>query len=106
MSIERFYTTTCVVTRMTWANESSAEASVGTFLGHIQQATPEYVQHIAEAWGQTFIIWADKDADVEDGDSIEIESGDYAGTYNVKNIQLNATGNNKHKEIVVIRDIE
>lgn len=104
MSIERFYTTTFLVTRMTWSNESSAEASAGSFIGHIQQAAPEYVQHIAEAWGQTFIIWADEDTDVELGDTITVESGDYAGTYNVKNIQTNATGNNKHKEIVVIKD--
>lgn len=105
MSIERLYTTTCTNKRMDWDNESSVEVSVGTFKGHIQQAQPEEVQGIASTWGKTFYIWTYKDTDVLQGDTITIASGDYAGTYNVKATQLNATGNNQHLQIVAIRDV-
>ena len=103
-SIERFFTTTIVNTRMTWSNESSAETSVGSFLGHIQQAQPEIAEMVGEAWGKVFIVWCDKDTDVETGDSLSIESGDYSGTYSVKNKQINATGRNKHLELTVVKD--
>jgi hypothetical protein len=105
MSITRFFTTTFAVTRMNWTNESSAEISAGSFIGHIQQARPEFAAQIAEAWGQTFVVWCAKGTDVEPGDTLTIASGDYAGTYSVKNVQSNATGANQHLEVTVIRDI-
>ena len=105
MSIERFFTTTCTNKRTTWSNESSAEITVGTFKGHIQQAQPEDTQLLASAWGKTFYIWVYKTTDVEPGDTITIASGDYAGTYNVKALQQNETGNNQHLQLVVIKDI-
>ena len=104
MSISRFYTTTIVTTRMDWSNESAAEVSVGSFLGHIQQAGPDMIEHIAEAWGKAFIVWCAKGTDVETGDTLTISSGDYAGTYSVKNLQTNATGGNQHLELTVIKD--
>lgn len=106
MTIDRFYTTTLVVTRMEWANESSAETSVGDFCGHIQQARPEFASAVGEAWGKTFVIWCAKDTDVEPGDTITIASGDYAGTYSVKNSQVNAVGGNQHLELTAIRDLD
>lgn len=105
MSIERFYTTTIAVTRMEWTNESSAEASVGSFTGHIQQARPEFAEQIAEAWGKTFIVWCAKGTDVEPGDTLTISTGDYAGTYSVKNAQTNAVGANQHLELTAIKDL-
>lgn len=105
MSIEKFYTTTITNARMAWSNESSAEVSVGSFSGHVQQATPEYTEFIGEAWGKVFLIWCDEATDIEAGDTITIASGDYAGTFSVKNIQINATGNNKHFEVTIIKDI-
>lgn len=104
MSIERFYTITIATARMAWANESSAETSVGSFSGHVQQARPEFTEHIGEAWGKTFLVWCAKDTDVETGDTLTIATGDYAGTYSVKNIQTNAVGANEHLELVVIKD--
>lgn len=103
--INRFYTTTIAVTRMSWSNESSAEVSVGSFSGHIQQAGPEFAENIAEAWGQTFLVWCAKGTDVEAGDTLTIETGDYAGTYSVKNVQTNATGENQHLELTAIKDV-
>ena len=105
MSIERFYTTTITNTRMTWSGDSSAEVSVGSFSGHIQQARPEHASAIAEVWGQTFIIWCDEATDVEASDTLTIASGEYAGTYNAKNVQTNAVGGNKHLEITAIKDV-
>ena len=104
MSISRFYTVTIVNTRMEWDNESSAEVSVGSFSGHVQQAQPEFTEHLGEAWGSVYLIWCAKGTDVEVGDTITIADGDYAGTYSVKNLQTNATGNNEHLELTIIKD--
>jgi hypothetical protein len=106
MSIERFFTTTITVTRMEWSNESSAEASVGSFSGQIQQAAPQLAEHIGESWGKTFSIWCAKGTDVEAGDTLTVASGDFAGTYSVKNSQLNAIGANQHLELTVIKDLD
>lgn len=106
MSIERFFTTIIAVTRMNWSNESSAEISAGSFSGQIQQANPQLAQQIGEAWGKTFSIWCAKDTNVETGDTLTVASGDFAGTYSVKNMQLNAVGANQHLELTVIKDLE
>lgn len=103
--ISRFFTNTFTVERMEWSNESSAEISADSFIGHIQQAGPEFAEHIAQAWGKTFLVWCDKSTDVQPGDTLTIASGDYAGTYNVKNKQVNATGGNQHLELTVIKDL-
>lgn len=104
MSIERFFTTTFSVTRMEWSGESSALASQASFYGHIQQARPEFVEQIGERHGVVFLVWCATDTDVETGDTLTIASGDYAGTYSVKNISTNATGDrNQHLELVVIK---
>lgn len=102
-SIEKFYTTTITVKRMTWSNDSAAEISAGSITGHIQQASPEFAKFLGEALGKTFVLWCAKTEDIEAGDTITIASGDYVGTYNVKNIQLNATGNNQHLEVACVK---
>lgn len=106
MSIERFFTTTFTVTRMSWSNESSAEVSAGSFLGHIQQARPDYAESIGESWNQTFLLWCDEDTDIEDGDTVTVASGDYAGSYSVRNVQKNAVGSklNQHLEVTIVKD--
>jgi len=104
-SIERFCNTTIAVTRMSWSGESSAEVSVGSFSGHIQQANAELAQQISEAWGKTFLVWCDKGTDVEAGDTLTITTGDHAGTYSVKNVLQNVVGVNQHLELTVIKDI-
>jgi hypothetical protein len=104
MSIARFFTTTISVTRMNWSNDSSAEVSAGSFSGHVQQARPEFAETIGEAWAQTFILWCDEDADIAMGDTVTIASGDYSGTYSVRNVQTNAVGSNQHLEVTLIKD--
>jgi len=103
MAIERFFTTTISVTRLTWSNDSSSEISKEDFLGHIQQASPEMAQYIGESLGRAFSVWCNKSVDIEIGDSLSIDSGDYAGDYTVKNVQINATGDNQHLELICIK---
>lgn len=104
--IDRFFTTSITNKRMSWSNESSAEVSVGTFKGHIQQAGPEHSELVGEAWGQTFLIWCAIGTDIEAGDSITVASGTYSGTYSVKNVQNNDTGVNAHLEVTIIKDVD
>lgn len=105
MSIERFFTQSIAIKRLTWSNDSSAEVSQDTILGHIQQAGPELTQFIGETLGNVFTIWCDKDEDVDVGDTLTLATGNYAGTYTAKGIQLNAIGNNQHLEIVCVKII-
>lgn len=88
---------------MTWSGDSSGFVSTGSFSAHIQQASPEYAEHLGESWGEVFTAWCDEATDVQKGDKLTIASGNYAGTYSVKNIQTNAVGNNKHLEVVAIK---
>lgn len=104
MSIDRFYNTTFAVKRMEWSGESADEANIDSFVGHIQQAGAEYMQHIGEAWGKSFLVWCAKETDVQPGDTINIASGDFSGTYSVKNKQINFVGNNQHCELTLIKD--
>lgn len=104
MAIDRFYTTTIVNTRMSWTGDSSAEAAVGSSSGHIQQAQPDMAEHVGEAIGRVFTLWCAKTTDVQAGDTLTISSGDYAGTYSVRNVSINAVGGNQHYELVAIKD--
>lgn len=104
MSIEQFFTTTITVARMNWTGDSSGEVSQGSFSGHIQQARPDYAEHVGEAWGLVFTVWCDEATDVQEGDTLTIASGDYSGTFSVRNKMINAVGNNKHLELVCIKD--
>jgi len=106
MSIDRFFKTSFTVERMEWSGESGGNVSAGSFSGHIQQAQPDFAQHIGEAWGLTFVAWCRKGTDVEPGDTLTIASGDYAGTYSVKNVQIHAVGLNEHMALTIIQDIE
>lgn len=105
MSIKRFFTVTITVTRMTWSNESAAKTSAGSFSGHVQQARPEFIEQIGEVMGTVFLVWCAQDTNVQVGDTLTIATGDYAGTYSVKNLQNNATGDNEHIELVAIKDV-
>jgi hypothetical protein len=104
MSIDRFYTTTVTIQRMQWSGEQSSLTSAGSVTGHVQQARPEFAESIGEAWGKTFLLWCDEAEDVRTGDTLTIASGDYAGTYSVKNVTTNATGRNQHLECVIVKD--
>lgn len=105
--IEKFYTTTFEVNRAVWKtdealNQYSELSTVGTFLGHIQQASAQLVQNLGLNLTKTFTIWTYVDTDVIEGDSIET----FEAIYTVRAIQKNDTGANQHLEIVVELDQE
>lgn len=105
-TISRFYTTTIAVKRMEWSGDSSAEVSQGSFSGHIQQMRAELATQLNLVHTRTFEIWCPKDTDVETGDTLTIESGDYSGTYSVRATEINAqAGSNKHLYLIVEKDI-
>lgn len=106
MSIERFYTTEIAVKRMEWSNDSGAEVVQDSFTGHVQQARPEYVEQVGEVQGKVFLVWCAIDTDVEEGDTLTIATGPYAGSYSVKATTTNAVGSNQHLELLVIKDVE
>lgn len=103
--ISKFFTTPITTKRMVWTGGSSEDTALGSFNGHVQQSSPEFAQQLGEAFGKTFSVWCAKGTDVKEGDTLTIASGDYAGTYSVRNVQKNATGVNEHLELVVIKDV-
>lgn len=103
--IEKFFTTTLTNTRMVWTGNTSALTAVGSFVGHIQQASAEYAEQLRAAFGVTHTIWCAMGTNVRTGDTITVATGSYAGTYSVRNIQTNATGTNEHLELIVIKDV-
>ena len=105
MSIYTFFTVSIANSRPTWVANKSTLVAVGTFMGHVQQASPEYTIQIGEACGLVFSVWCPKGTDVATGDKLTIATGDYAGTYSVRGVQKNATGENEHLELVTIKDV-
>lgn len=105
MSLADFFSVSIANTRPTWVANKSTHVPVGTFKAHVQQAQADFTQQIGEAWGLVYSMWCAKDTDVKAGDTLTIATGDYIGTYNVKGIQKNATGNQQHLELVVIKDV-
>jgi len=90
---------------MVWTGNSSSKSSIGTFNGHIQQANPQLAETLGETWSNIFSIWCALGTDVQEGDELTVASGNYADTYHVRQIQKNATGNNEHLELVVMRNV-
>lgn len=107
--ISRFFTETVTVQRMALQpdGESTALSAVGSVKAHIQQARPEFAEQIGQAFGVVFLLWADDSADLKTGDTLTVASGSYAGTYNLSNIQTNATiqAQNRHLECVLVKDV-
>ncbi len=105
MGVERFFTTTFTVVRDVWtgsgATKKSTQSNVGTFLGHIQQADAELTESLGLSFTEAYRIWASRDADVEEGDTLQAGNN----TYSVKaiNKRTYAAGReqNQHLEIMV-----
>jgi len=100
-SISLLFTESISVTRMAWSGMTSSETAGVTFKGQVQQSRPETAESIGETWSKVFSIWCALGTDVTEGDKLTVSSGNYAGVYNVKQIQKNALGRNGHLELVV-----
>lgn len=98
MSIERFYTTTFTVTRQTWVDDKSTLGAVGTFLGHIQQATSDVLnQYEGLRLTKGWIVWCKPDTDVTEGDRLSV--GD--NTYDVRFVENRNVGSEGHLQLVL-----
>lgn len=100
--IADYLTTEFTTFRASWkrdedGNKYSDESSIGVFMGHIQQASPELVQSLALSFTKAYTIWCKHDTNVKEGDTL------YGcdETFLVKAIMKNAIGNNRHMELVV-----
>lgn len=103
--IQDFYITPFTVKRASWTedgegNKQSAEITITTFSGHIQQANAELVQSLGLTLTKSFSVWCPLNTDVLEGDTLEASSG----LYSVKAKQRNAVGDNKHLELIVQLD--
>lgn len=97
-TISRFYTTTFTVYRQVYVGNKSSLSSIGTFDGHIQQASPEIAEFIGISFSKAFTVWCDESEDVQESDVIE----DGATQYIVRAKQNNvAAGDNKHLQLIV-----
>ena len=99
--IEDFFTTTFLVTRMVWSNESSSEISQGSFLGQLQQAEIELAEQFRLDFTRSFKVWCALDTDVEDGDTLTVGND----TYSVKANKVHMTGNHQHKLLIIEKDV-
>lgn len=101
--ISRFFTKTFTVYRLGWTedeedNEYSEEELIGTFTGHLQQASPEITQNLGLNFGTTFTVWCNPSANVQLGDKIVHDEV----IYDVRLIQNNSNvGTNTHLELVI-----
>ncbi len=97
MSIETYYTTTFSVERMAYTGDKSALSTVGTFVGHLQQAIIDTVEFYANRFTITHSVWCATSTDVQVGDVLTVGSD----VYTVRALQKNLVGNNEHYELAV-----
>lgn len=95
MPISKFFTTSVVVKRLVFANDSSALTSQTTFNGHIQQVRPELAQEQGFRYGELFYIWCPVDTDVERSDRLEVGSD----TYDIQDVEEFSVGNEQHLQL-------
>jgi hypothetical protein len=99
--IDDFYTTEFTVTRNEIDEDEygyySDSTQVGTFYGHLQQATQEMIERFGMNYQTAYAIWCSTDTDVKIGDTLE----DDTRTYTVSAIQTNDLGNNPHLKLAV-----
>lgn len=104
--IERYFTTSVAVARVTWTgNTSNGSTPVGTITAHVQPTSAEDALAMQMAFGLTHTLWCAADADVRVGDTLTIASGAFAGTYNARSVMKNvAVGRNQHLEVTALKD--
>lgn len=101
------FTTTFSIERNGWVEESgysySALSTIGTFKGHLQQASPEMVQNLALNFSVAYICWCPPDTAVKLGDTLVVGND----RYDVRLIQDNSfVGANKHLELALEKQLE
>lgn len=98
--ISKFFTTTFTTKRQEFSGDSSALISKGTFIGHIQQGTPEnYQEYIGFRLTKAFTVWCPSDTDVQEGDRIEQGSNRYDVRFLI-NRDINSS-RNAHLQLIL-----
>lgn len=99
--IEKFYTTTFKVYRDEWKEDENGKYTerslIGTYNGHLQQATPELAQQLGLKFTNTFTLWCGVLTDIQESDEVWVGSTKYA----VSAIQKNLVGINQHLEVIL-----
>lgn len=103
MGLRTKYTVSMAITRLGTVGYKSTYASLGTVVGHLQPLDSAYAALIEGNLSKSYMVWVDSAANIDTGDKAVIASGDYAGTYYVKEVKkyLQASKTMKHKEIVI-----
>lgn len=78
MKITHLLTNTVVITRLvTVANDKQAYSTVTSVGGHIQALNEEKSKLVDGVFGKTFKIYVDGDTDIQQGDRLKDENGNY-----------------------------
>jgi phage major head subunit gpT-like protein len=93
--IERFYTNTVTVTRLTYDGDNKGTYStVATIKGYIQQASAFVAAQTASVYTLSCLLWTYVDSNIAVNDKVTISGINYS----VKGIWKNDTGENQHLE--------
>jgi len=95
-----FYTTSFSTTRLK-TDQSVYEDILSGQSGQIQQESGEDVELDDGAFYKLYNMWC-AIVDIQVGDRVVVASGDFVGTYQVKEVKtLNTKGSNQHLEILL-----
>ena len=95
-----FYKTLFSIERMQWVDDKSSEIAVGSFHGHLQQASSTLTISLADTITLSHSIWCDINTDVKKGDRLYANGFSYV----INQIFKYDTGGNQHLELYVERD--
>lgn len=92
--IERFYTDTATVRRLSYVDNKSTYATVDTVDGHLQQATAYVVAQTASLYTLSHLFWCAVDSNIAVNDNVLIDGAEYS----INGIWKNNYGRNDHLE--------
>lgn len=101
MGLRDKYKVSMAVTRLVTVGYKNEYETLGTVTGHMQPLDPAYSAPIEGNLSKSFTVWVAVNADIDIGDKLTIATGDYAGTYYMKEVKKYGIGKQKHKEIII-----
>jgi hypothetical protein len=93
--IERFYTNSASVQRLTYSGNKGTYGVAATVMGHLQQASPFVQAQTASMYTISHLFWCAIGSNIGVNDNVVISGA----TYSVKGIQTNNYGLNNHLEV-------
>lgn len=103
--ISNNYDKTITVNRMVEYTDTSGFDKIrlennGTIQGHLQMLSNDLTGELGLAFGKSFIVFCDLDADVRESDQLIIDSI----SYKVSKVWDLYDGINKHKELIIVKE--